>query len=152
VTCCTSLDVSECHLILATNPGGASVDIGGHVYQTQVQRVFETHPVMMGMIPSFPLSGTSTGPVPAHATNARPWITSLVPVRQFVVQVVMFNPDQFPSNPEQSSNGLAVIEWGDGRVTAQPFGTANNISVRLRVFDDANGNRFYAFPFTILNW
>lgn len=139
--CCASVLASECHLLVADGSGNTVVDIAGHPYQTQLRGVRHTFPLVVGDGPSFPV-GPLTG---------QPHSTAL-PVNRFAVQVVMFNPPIFPSNPEQYTNPLAVTVWSDGRVTARPFGTANNMVIDMEVYADDAGNRFFTFPFEVLNW
>ena len=139
--CCASLLVSECHLIVASGPGNWVVPIGNHDYQTQVQGVRHTFALVEGHGPRFPV-GPRVDMPPGTA----------VPVHQFVTQVVMFNPPIFPSNPEQYTNPLAVTVWSDGRVTARAYGVANNMIIRLRVHTAENGQRYFMFPFEVVNW
>lgn len=148
-TCCTTVNASECHLIFADGIGNDVVTIGGHPYQTQLQGVQDTWPVLLDMMPSFPLTVTRSS-AHANGSNASPLVTAIVPLRQFAAQIVMFNPVQFPSNPEQYTQVLAVMEWSDGRVTVQPYGVADGMTIVLEAYRGADGRNYYRFPFQIL--
>ena len=72
-----------------------------------------------------------------------------VVVEEFNVQVLLWNPQQFPQHPEQWTEGLQVTMWSDGSVEGLPYGTGNGMHIDMEVFTDTDGRRYVRFPFTI---
>jgi hypothetical protein len=136
-TCSVTLRVAECHTILGSGRGRQRLNRGGYEFHTQVKDVYETHPVLLDDIPVFEV------PVPPPGSGER------VLVGEFAVQTVMYNPQIFPDNVEQSTPGLYVKVWSNGEVTTVPFGTRDGMSIRVRTHTTRDGRHFYAFPFSI---
>jgi len=65
------------------------------------------------------------------------------------VQVVMWNPDQFAGNPEQSTNGLELAIFSDGTYTATPYGSSDGMNLQCQTVTMADGRRFAQLAFTI---
>jgi hypothetical protein len=135
-SCTITLIVAECHLILGVGPGDTRVTIFGHDYQTQMGWVRQTFPVTMADMPDFPLPAANLGSVGAQQ----------LPIS---VQVVMYNPEIYPQNPEQWSQRM-VLAVVPGRSTKlQGTGTENGIHVTVETFVDKLGRVRMRFPFTI---
>jgi hypothetical protein len=69
--------------------------------------------------------------------------------KTYFVQVLMWNPEVFPGNPNQWSNGLVVTVWPNGSATSASYGTANGIAVTSDTISGPNGGTFLKFPFEI---
>jgi DNA-binding beta-propeller fold protein YncE len=137
-TCKVTLNVAECHLIVAGGAGSDGFTVGGYTWPTHLEGIRTSYPVLVDSMPSFPIP-LSTG----SAFKARQLMD------HFTVQVVMFNPEVFPENAEQWTNALEVWVWGDGRVTTRRFGQRDGMDLWLDTFTDPSGQRFYRFPFSI---
>ena len=70
-------------------------------------------------------------------------------VQQFSVQLLLWNPEDFPDNPEQVSPGIDVTIYGDGTYRATEFGSADGITLTSELYTTSDGRRFLRFPFTI---
>ncbi len=120
------IEAAECHMLVAEGVGDDLYRFGrsSHAFQTRLRNVYKSYPVLMESIPSITLhlpepdettEGSSKGGLD---TRDKPW-------RTFHVQVVMWNPRVFPANSEQSTPGLRVDVYADGRVTSTKFGEAD---------------------------
>ena len=68
----------------------------------------------------------------------------------FAVQVLMWNPEVFPGQPEQYTGGLAVYVGLDGSVATRPYGTAvGGLDIWHEVTTNKAGQRLIRFPFSI---
>ena len=67
----------------------------------------------------------------------------------FSVQVVMWNPDDFPLDPEQHSHGLYVRVRPHGGVETYPYGSADGITVWAETDVDEEGEPIVRFPFDV---
>jgi len=133
---------AECFLVLGDGAGNASFQSGGsggHEWDTQLGTVWSSYPVTIDDIPSFPLPD-----LPDRATNAEP-----TRLHEVALQVVMWNPTMFPTNPEQSSERLDVALWSNGRVTARRSGAQDGIELEFEVVRHSDGSRSLRFPFSI---
>lgn len=133
-------DPPECFLVVGTGPGSESYDGQIHTWETQVDSVKLAYAVTLDDIPAFEL------PVPAGRKSSN---QGMELVSEFSVQVLMWNPGEFPDNPEQSTQGLAVRMWSNGRATARRFGDRDNMDIRMETFRDVDGRRYVRFPFDI---
>jgi hypothetical protein len=137
-TCVVNILVAECHLLVGTGGGNTSVNIFGHLYDTQLNSVRSTYPVTMDDIPSFPVPhGHSNGGGPNFFKTA------------MSVQVVMYNPDIFPNNPTQWSQRMQVNIDGSGAILPSYYGTSNGITIQAETFVDGNGLTRMRFPFVV---
>lgn len=128
VTCATVVGSAECHFIFGAGPGGSSsVSLFGHLYDSQLTSVRASFPVTMVDHPSFILRA-----LPPTAT----------------MQVLMYNPLMFPSNPSQWSQALTIHRQGDFLLHSTYTGTSNGINVHAETFQQ-NGRTRVRFPFTI---
>jgi len=125
--CSISITIAECHMLFAQNSGASSYTIFGHLYDTQLAGVRRFYPVTMVDNPSYPFR--------------------IMP-SQFYVQVVMYNPTVFPSNPSQWSYALHVVTQPNGSFTTDNYGTFNGIHISAQTFTE-NGHLRMRFPFTI---
>ena len=68
----------------------------------------------------------------------------------FAVQVLMWNPQVFPGQPEQYTAGLYVSIQPDGSVLTAPYGTdLGGMAVWHEIDTNAAGQRVIRFPFSI---
>ena len=131
---------AECLLIIGDGPGAATYfdDDMDHLFGTQLDGVEDAHAVLLDEIPEFVLPiqpgrrhVTAAAPLGYGAFVATP--VGDVPLDQpptwmldgeFAVQVVMWNPEVFPGQPEQYTAGLYVSIQPDGSVCSpRPYGT-----------------------------
>jgi len=127
-TCTTTVGSAECHMVFGTGGGNSSVTLFGHLYDTQLARVRVSYPVTMVDHPSF-------------------GVRSLPPV--FTLQVLMYNPQVFPSNATQWSRAMTVYRHTDYSITTSYAGDRNGIDVQAETFLDEGGRTRLRFPFTI---
>lgn len=127
-TCTVTIASAECHMLFAMAGGSSQATIFGHQYDTQLAGLRRFFPVTMEDMPSFP--------------------ASMLPA-SFKVQVVMYNPLMFPSNPSQWSLPMTVTKDAAGHVHSSYSGTENGIGIRLREFTQ-NGQTYVSFPFRVL--
>jgi|GEM_PF-3162221 len=140
--------VAECYLVVGNRPGDAQVTPNQTTLQTQINSVNEIFEVLQSDIPRFPIPepGHSTygnGPGPYRQIGLAPSA-----YRTFVVEVLMFNPEIYPNQPEHHSNGLMVYIDGYGNVASVPYGNGS-MSVWAQTGVDAQGGRYVKFPFTL---
>lgn len=140
-TCAVDLLGAECFLVLGNGVGGQTFSTGGHEWTTQIESITQHFPVLLDDIPSFPLPAIASG---RKASLLQPTVIS-----EFTAQVLMWNPVDFPANPEQYTGGLLVKIWSNGRVTAKRFGSADNMDIAVETFRGVDGKRYYRLPFSI---
>jgi hypothetical protein len=126
-TCSFTITIAECHMLFASNTGSASYTIFGHLYDTQLAGVRRWYPVTMEDNPSFPFR--------------------IMPPTCYV-QVVMYNPPVFPTNPSQWSHALRLNTFPGGVYTTELVGNNNGINISAQTFFQ-NGLLRIRFPFTI---
>lgn len=136
-TCTFNLLVAECHQLFGLMAGDNHYNIFNHVYATHLGSLQATYPVTLDNHPSFPVPH-------AHQYNG----LDLYPT-PFYVQVVMYNPQMFPTNPEQWSRALRVVPLPNGTLETSYYGQANGIGIRARTFLSPQGRLLMDFPFTI---
>ena len=130
--------VAECFLVVGPSRGATDWDAGIHSWPIQLSRVDKSWPVLLDSIPTFSIPA----PVKSHFKTRRL-------VDHFHAQVLMYNPDVFPTNPEQYTGGIEVFVWSDGRVMARHYGARDGMDIWVRTFEDDEGNRFFELPFSI---
>ncbi len=137
--CTVTIEVAECFLVIGmgTEPwNGALFDMGGHVFQTQLGTVAAWYPVSTTELVHLPIpSSNSNGPQVASYT--------------FTAQVLMYNPEVFPTNPDQWSKPLLVRVGPDGNVASRAQGHSNGIFMVAETTQDAQGQHWLRFPFSI---
>jgi len=126
-TCTVNIGVAECHLLIGTGNGNSGYTIFGHYYATQLSSLRTFFPVTMVDMPTF-------------GWNQLP--------QTLTVQVVMYNPEMFPTNPDQFSRAMRVTKTGLGTLSTEYFGLRDGIGLRAEVFT-LNGQPRVRFPFTI---
>lgn len=134
-------DPVECLLVVGNGPGGDPLGSSSHVWQTQVSAITGYYPATEQNFPAFelpPISQKKKG--------------NLLEIPEIVleasVQMLMWNPIIFPSNPEQYSQGLSVTVWSDGLVEGELYGTADGIKIWMETWTDPDsGKRYIRFPF-----
>jgi hypothetical protein len=156
---------AECFLVIGDGPGAATYLDVGHLFHTQVDGVEDAHEVLMDDIPEFVLpvalgrraATTSPGQLSAGSLEAGPlgdgpagttpeWMLD----GDFALQVLMWNPEVFPGQPEQYTAGLYVSIQPDGSVVTTPFGTdLGGMQVWHEIDVNAAGQRVIRFPFLI---
>ncbi len=125
--CTVNIAIAECHLLISGGPGNASATVFGHLYNTQLAGLRSSFPVTLVDMPSF-----SWDQLPQTLT----------------VQVVMYNPEMFPTNPDQFSQAMRVTKTGYGTVSTEYFGQRDGIGMRAQVYT-VNGLPRVRFPFSI---
>jgi hypothetical protein len=142
-TCTVTLNVAECFLTLGTGAGDDVFFRNGHAFQTQLENIYESYPILLDDIPVFEID--LGGPWQAVGVgNSNKFV-----VEHFFAQAMMWNPEMFPDNPEQSTRGLEVKIWSDGTVTSKRFGQRDGMDLAVETFTGTDGKRYYRFPFTI---
>jgi hypothetical protein len=68
---------------------------------------------------------------------------------RFSVQVFMWNPADFPENPEQYTRGYDVTVYSNGTYSAVPFGSKDDMDIQIETVTLPDGRRFLRFPFQI---
>jgi hypothetical protein len=126
-TCTVNIVSAESHLLVSSGPGSSSATIFGYLYDTQLLGVRRSFPVTMVDMPSF--SGQQ---LPQTLT----------------FQLVMHNPQMFPSNPDQFSQALRITKVGYSALQNEYFGLPDGITLNSQVFW-VNGQPLVRFPFTI---
>ncbi|MBL8862619.1 MAG: choice-of-anchor E domain-containing protein [Planctomycetes bacterium] len=125
--CTVRVTSAECHLLISGGPGSSSATIFGHLYHTQLRGVRAFFPVTMEDMPVF-----AWHQIPTTMT----------------VQVVMYNPQIFPQNPDQHSQAMRITKAGYGVFQTEYFGTTDGIGVNVEVTWH-HGQPRVRFPFTI---
>jgi len=157
---CVRFDLSlscpppECHLVFATGSGNETFNQGGHTWNTQLNGVYSTYSVWLDETPQFQIPPFTNYPnrwnrIQNAFQAAGAWAIADVPYQSYSVQVVMWNPEVFPANPEQYTDILNVTVWLSGRVTTSSEGSADNMGVDYEVVQSPEGYKFIRFPFTI---
>ncbi len=138
-TCQVTLIVAECHLVVGRFAGSELFTIGGYTFPTQIRNIFASYPVTMDDFPSFPLPRPRLRKTMQHPTLVDLWD----------LQVVMYNADVFPGNPEQFTRRLTVLFWSNNTVTTRLNGARDGMDVWADVYTGANGRKYVRFPFSI---
>ncbi len=126
-SCTVSIISAECHLLVSSGTGNAGATVFGHYYDTQLAGLRTSFPVTMVDMPTF-------------AWNQLP--------QTLTVQLVMYNPTIFPSNPDQYSRALRITKTGYGTLRSEYFGNRDGIGIRAQVYT-VNGLPRVRFPFSI---
>jgi len=139
---------AECFLVVGSGRGRDFVQPENYPFATQVSNVYETHEVLTTDIPEFEILP------PGHSTyGTGPGIFGNIGLarssyRTFAVEVLMYNPEVYTSQPEHHSNGLFVYIDHYGNVASIPFGDGT-MSVWSQVIVAPDGKRYVKFPFTM---
>jgi hypothetical protein len=128
-----------------------------HPFDVDVGPVSLAFGVNLATQPRFPLilSGASSGHSGATSMQideSAPGLAEYygpMPGQVWVAQVIMWNPEIFPGNPEQSSNSVTFMIPSSGRVVGQSGGSANGMHLKWATVTDEDGERYLTFPFTI---
>jgi len=140
-----------CFLIVGRAPGDDLYEMpepSHHVIETQLENIHQTYGVTMESVPAFPIPKAKLRK--SFINGQSPLIPNTLkrPVR-YVFQLILWNPGEFPENPEQWSRGMVVTVWPNGDVIARPYGHRNGISMDLETFIGPNGQRYFRLPFVI---
>jgi subtilisin-like proprotein convertase family protein len=147
----------ECFLVVGSGPGASGFVGAEHWFDTQVgPAVEDSYAVLMEDIPSFvlpPLTrqvrGAGHGTIgwqPLADTGSPNWMVD----GEFAVQVIMWNPVVFPSQPEQFTGGLHVEIAPNGSVSTTPYGDdVGGLSIWAEITHNGAGQRVISFPFLI---
>ncbi len=163
----------ECFLVIgAPQPGDAAFAPYSHEFATQVGAVEQWFPVLLDDIPEFviweappsmraSLAGVDPtgsahgnqlgGSLGANVLDDLDISTFADPLpKQFTAQVLMWNPQVFPSNPEQFTHGLVVRVQPSGRVVTVPYGTSDGgMELWAETYWDDRGRKVLRLPFSI---
>jgi len=141
-------DDAECFLVIGSGRGMDVVQPLNYPFGTQVSNVYDVHEVLTTAIPEFVI------PEPGHSSFGNgPGMFGNIGLarsayRTFAVEVLMYNPEVYPNQPEHHSNGLFVYFDHYGNVASVPFGSGT-MSVWAQTGVNAAGKRYVKFPFTI---
>jgi hypothetical protein len=140
--------------VVGGGPGDASFNPGHHVFDTQVDGVQASYPVLLDDIPDFVIPTPTRGPLAtqgAGTATAGPQDPKVAGVMQgvYTVQVLMWNPGAFPQLPEQSTHGLMVSVDNAGHVTTRPYGDGTGMEVWAETDVNEQGQHVVRFPFSI---
>jgi len=144
-------DVSEeCMAIVGLSQGPGlfpSPMITGNTFPTQLSNIR----LYQGVNLNTPLMLRLPDPAPATRRMLGVDGTSqgAVAGTRMFVQIVMWNPGQFPANPEQTSNGIELSIFSDGTFTATPYGLADGMSLQADTVTFSDGRRYARMSFTI---
>lgn len=137
-----SCAAAECWLVLGNGAGNTDFTTYGITWQTQMNVVNNSFPVLMDNIPSFALptrhaANNSSGLLKAD----RPMIVS--------AQVFMWNPAVFPGNPSQWSQRMDVSALANEQPVVTWHGSLNGIHINYSTFVAPDGKWYVQFPFGI---
>ncbi len=127
VTCAVTIATAECHMLFASAVGSSSAIVFGRLYDTQLAGVRRFFPVAMDNHPS---------------------VRASVLPSVFVVQIVMYNPLAFTTEPTRSSQPMTVTRDATGLMQSSYSGTDHGICIRLHEFF-VDGVRYVRFPFEV---
>lgn len=142
---------AECFLVLGSGPGITAFDAGHHVFWPQVEEVLSHHAVLRNGIPSFPVTSPAAGPSgPIGSATLIHDYPDLYAPQQFYAQVLMWNPEVFPQNPEQWTRGMRVVILGNGQLFTRHYGDSNGeMTIRAETFRNEQGETRVRFPFLV---
>ena len=141
----------ECFLIVASAPGQSDFTSGAHVFKTQLADSIASHAVLTNDIPEFKLSQFGVIPerdTPFAKLGGKKDKELQLP-SSFAVQVMMWNPYEFPTKPEQWTHGLYVVVEPNGRVRGLPFGDSSGMTIWAETDVNDEGEPVVRFPFSI---
>jgi len=137
-----TLRCEECLLILGNGFGAEPYAFTSHTHTfvTQLRDIYSAHLVTMVHTPLIPVWNGGGG---AHGRALRPsgWA-------DFYAQVLMYNPNRFPTNPEQFSKALRVLVSPTGQTREQYWGSRDGIDIWCDLVR-ISGGLFLTFPFSI---
>ena len=139
----------ECFLVFGAGFGAApwAFSRWGHAFETQVDRVSGWYPVLMNDLPEFVVYDPP-GDESYTGSDTLPWAPR--GNWNFTVQVLMWNPGVFPTQPEQFTHGLAVFVSPTGDVRTIPYGrNQGGMKVWAETYHDARGRKILRFPFSV---
>jgi hypothetical protein len=139
---------SECFLVFGSGDGDSVFDSNLHDFDVQVDGVFASMDVLMDQLGRVPLERVLRYAGTQEARLVQNW--NQQPEPAFYVQVVMWNPFVFPSQPEQSSQGMAVTVLPDGHVYGTLYGSqVGGVQIQQPREVSIDGRRWIEFPFVI---
>jgi len=139
--------VAECYLVIGRGPGSAVFTPAQHTLSTQLDEVREVHPVLTTQL--YEIALPSAAPPAFGGSGPMASVGLLRSARRsFAVQVIMYNEELYPSEPEQHSYGLLVHIDSAGNVATVPFGTGT-MAVWTQTIVGSDGKRYLRFPFTM---
>lgn len=68
---------------------------------------------------------------------------------EYWIQVLMWNPADFPQQPEQWTPGALVQVLANGTVKTRKFGKGTGMDIWPEVFENEEGEPMIRFPFSI---
>ncbi len=121
--------VLQTFFLLSPGIGNSHFPIDGHVFDSQLTRLRRAIPVSMDSPASFAYDA-----LPSH----------------YFVQVVTYNPLQYPQQPNRWSCPMEFIKDVPGPgIHVQQMGTVNGIDLSVTTSMDASGHMRVSFPFLI---
>ncbi len=172
---CGVCALPECFLVIGPAPGSEPFVAIGHEFTTQVGAIEQSFPVLMEDTPEFviweappsmrtavhglgsagggasqPLGGTGAGASNGHGQGQLIGLEDDPLPQVFFAQVLMWNPQAFPGNPEQYTQGLAVTVMPNGRVFTVPYGTSDGgLELWAETEWNDQGQKVLRLPFSI---
>jgi hypothetical protein len=140
---------AECYLVIGTGNGNGSYDSPIHDFSNlQVNDVFASFEVLMDKLATIPLDRVIRYAGTQEARLVQTW--GQQPEPAFYVQVLMWNPEVFPGQPEQHSQGMAVTVLPDGHVYGTLYGNqTGNVEIQQPREISIDGRRHIEFPFVV---
>lgn len=144
-TCQLTLTVTECYLLVGGGPGAAQIMLGGHLFQTGLSDITRVYPVTLDQIPDLRLH------LPPRGLGGSGGTGPLMGKAHFgAVQILMWAPEFFPSNPEQATKVLDVYVKPNGSLIYQTHGQKDGMDIQASSFQNPDNFLYYArFPFAI---
>lgn len=137
-----SCAAAECWLVLGNGAGNTDFSIYGITWQTQMNSVNTSYPVLMDNIPAFPMPTR-------HAGNSANGLLKADKPMVVAAQVFMWNPPMFPANPTQWSQRMDVYVAPNEQPIVTWHGSQNGIHINYSTFVGPDGKWYIQFPFAI---
>jgi subtilisin-like proprotein convertase family protein len=139
---CKTCAAAECWLVLGNGAGNTNFTTYGITWQTQMNSVGSSYPVLTDNIPAFPLPAR-------HAGNSANGLLKADRPMVVAAQVFMWNPAVFPGNPSQWSNRMDVYVAPNEQPVVTWHGSTNGIHINYSTFVGPDGKWYIQFPFAI---
>jgi hypothetical protein len=142
---------TECYVVMGFRNEGDAFMVGGlepHLFPVQVSGV--TAHVGVSLISELALPLPAVPATPGFGARRIAGGTAGPQARQrMFFQAVMWNPPQFPWNPEQRSTVVEVVIFSDGSVATATHGTGTGLDLGAEIVTLPDGRRLLRLPFGI---
>ena len=138
---------NECFLVFGDGPGLTPFQPFDHQFVTQLGNVTGYFPTLMSELPEFllPTFHSNTPLGTQHIGN----FYNPSGIAQYYAQVLMWNPQDAPAQPEQWSQGVRVVVMGDGSMFTRYWGHTTGIRLVPEILTNDDGQNVLRFPFQI---